>query len=432
MIVASRVAQAISTRPPLEVLVIGCGCSGTLFAKRFRDQVRSEAEVWDKIPKSKRTLRPNLDDNVCLTMWDWARGPAGRMSTFHSCLGAGPRQVADVGAQVLSVRSCSDEELLRDCGAVDAFGLSPTTCQRPSDATHLWMPGGLTRLLLMQIKDALPDDVAFNRRVLSVMQRNQQWEVEAEVSSPPHWLAKGRFQTGRYQPEHGQTVTKQTFDAVVLAVTAKDALAMQGVKAAVGHKEAEELDKVVYDSRLSVTLMLSASLRQHLEVLFANGQSELDFECCLPACSHGVLGLLSYQDRKLRLHPNCTVLVAHSTSSFARENLQAARDSHQGPEEHGLGPVLNALASKVKVSQQFLQEAVLDYKVIHWHQGQVKRFVSGGEDCVVVPGYKTKVPGPLLALCGDYFTEASFAGCSRSATAAANAVTAWVVSRLAL
>jgi len=374
-----RAAKVVSTRTPLEVLVIGCGCSGSLFAKRFRDQLRREAEAWENFPQKVRSLQPKLEDNVCLTMWDWARGPAGRMATFHSSLNGG--QVADVGAQVLSVRSCSDEELLRDCGAVDAFGLASSTGQRPLDATHLWMPKGLTRLLLMQLRDALPDDVVFNRRVLSVMQSKGHWEVEAEVSSPPHWLATGRFQTGRYQPEHGQTVTKQAFDAVVLAITAKDVSALHGVKGALGDKAAAALEQVVYDSRLSVTLMLSPLLKQPLEALFSNGQSELDFECSLHVCGHGVLGLLSYQDRKLRSHPSCTVLVAHTTCLFARDNLHAARDARQTPEERGLSRVLDAVATLMKVSRQCLQSAVLDSKAIHWHQAQVKRGMPCEGDC---------------------------------------------------
>jgi len=368
---------------------------------------------------------------VKLTLWDWARGPAGRMSTFHSSSDSREMHIADIGAQVLSVRSPADEEHLRSYGAIDAFGLAATTCQRPRDATHLWMPGGLTELLSMQIRDSLPDEVIFNRRMLGITRQSQHYVAEAELDTPPHWLARGRFSTGRYQPEHGQHVVKQVFDAVVVATSANDVLRLHGMPGALGSSIVAALEQVSYDSRLSVTLMLSPSLRSAVEKLFANGQSELDLECGTGFCTQSVLGLLAWQDRKARWYDDCTVVVAHSTRAFARENLNGARQGRQTPEERGRAIVIRALASQLKVSEQHLEASVLDEKVVHWHQGQVQRFMTGADKCLVIPSYQTKAPGPLLALCGDYFTEATFAGCSRSAYATAEALMSWLQSRLA-
>merc|ERR1712048_1128726 len=127
----------------------------------------------------------------------------------------------------------------------------------------------------------------------------------------------------------------------------------------------------------------------------------------------------------------CTVVVAHSTRAFARDNLAAARLSRQTPEEHGFDPFIRALASRLHVPEQVLRNSILDSKVVHWYQGQVRKLYPGQQDCLVMPDYKTKLPQPLLALCGDYFIEASFSGCSRSARATANALMDWVQTRLA-
>lgn len=428
---SKHLSKTITAQSILKVLVVGCGCSGALVAKYLRDRIASQAEWWDRLPKRDRSSETRLDDYVHLTMWDWARGPAGRMATFQSRSEDGERHVADVGAQVLSVRSSSDEEHLRSCGALDAIGLASNTCQRPPDATHLWMPGGLSRLRLMQIRDSLPAEVVFNRRVLSLILERGSLSVEAEVESPPHWLSTGRFQTSHSKPGHGHNVLTDSFDAVVLAVTAADALRLKGVRPALGSSNVSALENVIYDSRLSVTLMLSPALRSTIEALFSNGQSELDFECSMPPCRHGVLGLLAWQDRKLRPHEGYTVVVAHSTRLFARENLHDARSARQTPEERGLDAVIGALADLLDLSALRLREMVLDSKVIHWHQGQVRRFVPGDRECMVVPdAVEQQGAGPLLVLCGDYFTDATYSGCSRSAGAAANAVVAWAQSRL--
>merc|ERR1711862_1077418 len=129
--------------------------------------------------------------------------------------------------------------------------------------------------------------------------------------------------------------------------------------------------------------MLSPTIVGSLEKLFAKGQSELDFECGSISCSHGVLGLLAWQDRKVRLHEDCTVIVLHSTRTFARENLHAARESRQTPEERGISAMTAAFASQLQVPEHMLQAAVLDSKVIHWHQGQVQICISGDRDCLV-------------------------------------------------
>jgi len=414
----------------LDVLIVGCGCSGSLVARLFRGLLKRQALSLDRLPKRARNSHVRLSDHVTLTMWDWARGPAGRMASFCSTLDNQGKHVADVGAQVLSVRGPVDEEYLRAYGAIDAFGLALTTGERPRDATHLWMPGGLSQLLAMQIRDSCPDEIEFNRRVSSIACLDQQYVVEAELNSPPHWLARGSFQTGRYHPEYGQCVVKQSFDAVVVATTASDVLRLHGLAGALGSTNVAALKKVLYDSRLSVTLVLSSTLTGSLEGLFTDGQAELDFESCSRSCGRGVLGLLAWQDRKDRQHSDYTLIVAHSTRKFARENLNEARLNRQTPEERGVLEVKRALALQLQIGDAALQDATLECKAIHWHQGQVQRFMSGDDECLVVPSYMTMAPQPLLVLCGDYFTEATFSGCSRSARAAARALKDWLQTRV--
>jgi len=394
--------------------------------------LKGQAQSCNGLPKQVRMQHVKLEKHVNITLWDWARGPAGRMTTYSRTADSGQMYVADVGAQVLSVRCPFDEERLRRYGAVDAFGLASTTCERPHDATHLWMPDGLTQLLSMQIKSSLPSDVVFNRRVLSVVRNSQQYTVEAELHSPPHWLARGKFQTGRYQPEHGQGVVKQDFDAVVMAVSAADVLRVHGLAGALGSTNVAALQKVLYDSRLSVAFMLSPKLKSSLETMLADGQSELDFECGTSRCSQGILGLVAWQDRKIRLNDECTVVVVHSTRLFANDFLRQAGAvlSQEAVEDRALLEVTRALSLQLQVPQHFLESSILDVKVLQWHQGQVQRFMTGAHDCLAVPGRQTKTSTPLLLLCGDYFVEATFSGCSRSARAAARVLMGWLQARV--
>merc|ERR1711920_537768 len=162
------------------------------------------------------------------------------------------------------------------------------------------------------------------------------------------------------------------------------------------------------------------------ESLFANGQSELDLECGARACSDGILGLVAWQDRKSRSFSDCTVVVAHSTRSFAKDNWNDARRSRQREDERGLAAITRALARLLQIPQEMLEGLILDSKVIHWRQGQVQRFMARAEDCLSIPGHRKDALAPLLVLCGDYFTEATFSGCSRSAHAAAASFMDWL------
>ncbi|CAE8614408.1 unnamed protein product [Polarella glacialis] len=370
----------------VDVLVVGGGCSGGLAASLLR-------EGFDR-------RGADGSSTMSLHVWEWARGPAGRMSTFWWEDEEGRRHVADLGAQVFSTPDAGEAEQLRQLGAVDATGLALTTPERPPHWTHLWAPGGMTELLRRRLEVARADDVAFGRRVTGIWLDGGCWHVEARGDSG------------------GNGRVRKHFDVVVFAGTASDIINIEGFRGAVGSDNAAALDRVRYDHRLAVALMLAPQLEEKMQTVFGIDNAELDLEK-----EGAVLGLLSWQDRKHRQHASRTVLVAHSTCRFAASNLQRAKDLRRHPKEVGFEGIVGALAERLEMSVGELRRSILDSKVVHWRQCQMQRRVQ-------LPGFCLEVlpvasGGPLLVACGDYFAEGNYHGCVKSATAAASAVLSW-------
>jgi len=375
-------------------LIIGAGCTGALTAALLRHQ-------WDtRNPKDKGC-------SLHISVWEWGRGPAGRMSTFWKDIN-GERVVADVGAQVASLR---DDELVPPwlkphLTPADPKGLGSTTERKIPGWSHFHAPAGLTSLQWASLKEARVDDCRFESRVTEMTQ------LPGDIF--PRW----RIGFGGSGKSRGPAGSAE-FDVVVFAGTATDALGLEGLKNALSLAQQVALKGVRYDHRIALTLLLQAEFLKKLESL-CKGQAELSVE---GTGKIGSLSLVARQEVKGRSHKKACALTLHSTPQFAAQNLQVAKQAEQHPKDRGSLAMRGQLADMLGIPLQALDAAVIDSKVVHWRQCQVIQPLRARG--ATPRGCMIASTAPSLVVAGDYLADAdiagSFEGCLESAIAAARA-----------
>lgn len=231
-------SNAQSAKQPYRVLVVGAGLGGCLCAKELRRRFGDAAE---------------------LHVWERATYNAGR---FGAVAVAGDLRV-DLGAQVLSVVDPGDPRALPGHGialdalkgawsevqALEARGLVEPVADNQLAATEerllwpeLWRQyvsvGSFSDVCAALLTDARPDAVYFGRRV-DGLKRD----------------AEGPFVVAATQRDgDGARSISTTFDAVVLAVPAPDALAVDGVADALPPELADLLGRTRYDARTATAV----------------------------------------------------------------------------------------------------------------------------------------------------------------------------------
>ena len=142
------------------VLIVGAGCTGALVAAMIPREAARRGRA-----------RPRM------SVWEWGRGPAGRMTSFWADVD-GERVVADVGAQVISLRDPQrlPEWMEPHVMAADGLGLAATE-ERDSSWFHFCTPSGLPALQRASLQEAQPDELNFNRRVVELKRGAGLWQA---------------------------------------------------------------------------------------------------------------------------------------------------------------------------------------------------------------------------------------------------------------
>lgn len=369
-----------------KVLVVGAGCTGALVSALLRQMAAH---------------RP-----MHLSVWEWARGPAGRMTSFWANFGEDLSQkcLADVGAQVISVRSSERVPpwLKPHIMPANHRGLARTD-ERVEHWNHFFAPEGLPSLQRRSLEEAQPDELCFNRRVVELV-------LLSDRGVPKRWRASYAGEQGGRRP-----VGFEDFDLVVFAGTSADALNLKGLQVELTNRQLHLLRNARYDHRLCVALVLKPELATAFEEL-CEGKAEHSFG----DDGVGPISLLARQDVKGRVCSSACSIVLHSTVGFAANNLQVAKRQNCSPSDIGKHQLLLALAHFLGMSIHSLQGAVLHDKVVHWRQCQVQRLPKMQSDqasCLVIGATSQ------LILAGDFLAQpdlaGSFEGCLESAEAAA-------------
>ena len=262
-----------------KVLVIGAGCTGSLVAALLQSEAVEQGYEKPRV-----------------SVWEWGRGPAGRMTSFWS-EEDGEKVVADVGAQVISLRKVEclpgwmKEEVL------PAEELAETQ-ERATHWHHFYAPGGLPSLQRASLAEAQLEDLQFNRKVMRLDHADGRW-----------WASfTERGQRGRWPSED--------FDLVIFAGTAQDALSLDGLREALAPAQLQAMQGVRYDHRLCLALILKkGSLASKINEL-CHGKAELVLDGTSP------IHLIARQEVKGRMNDKAFAVVLHSTQAFAASNLQ--------------------------------------------------------------------------------------------------------------
>eukprot|EP00928_Gymnodinium_smaydae_P046135 TRINITY_DN30734_c0_g1_i1.p1 TRINITY_DN30734_c0_g1~~TRINITY_DN30734_c0_g1_i1.p1 ORF type:complete len:454 (+),score=41.67 TRINITY_DN30734_c0_g1_i1:127-1488(+) len=379
-------ADTVISQP--RVLVVGAGCTGALTAA---------------------LLRRRCGDKLSISIWEWGRGPAGRMSSFWSMVGNGQKALADMGAQCISLRRVErlPTWLLPLLSPAEPTGLGNTTERRSSGNGMNWFhfhaKDGLPALQHASLAEARPEDLRFESRLVEL--------VSVSVNGRPAWRAG-------YAPKGRKATGSEHFDLVIFAGTARDAEGLDALRSALSHTQQRAVAGVSYDHRLCLGLILRPELGVRLEAL-CEGKAEMTFDDQSDNC----LSLVARQEVKGRACGNLScVVVLHSTPKFAAQNLQAAKRANVHPSEMGTQALIDCLAGLLSMSSRELQSAIIERKTVHWRQCQVRKPCSADArngNCMVAGA------APNLILAGDYLvspeTTGSFEGCLDSAEAAAAA-----------
>eukprot|EP00929_Paragymnodinium_shiwhaense_P041167 TRINITY_DN21393_c0_g1_i3.p1 TRINITY_DN21393_c0_g1~~TRINITY_DN21393_c0_g1_i3.p1 ORF type:complete len:545 (-),score=102.56 TRINITY_DN21393_c0_g1_i3:44-1507(-) len=372
------------------VLLVGAGCTGALTAALLR----------------RETARRRVAHRM--TVWEWGRGPAGRMSSFWTEVG-GERVLADVGAQVISLRDPADlpdwiSPIVLEAGS---SGLARTD-ERRHDWRHFHVPAGLSSMQRASLEAAQPDELHFNRRLL-----------ELGPGSARRWRVGYAGERGGRRP-----AGYEEFDVVLFAGTAADAGGNEGVRNSL--------------SPTQQCLRFHASPGCYRETGAARSRQKppvQDMAASLEWLCGGraevvpddeTISLVALQGAKGRGHAaaKACAVTLHGTLTFAKQNEQVARQLNKPPKETGMKQMVEALAKLLEVPLAQLRGSIIDSKLVHWRQCQVDRPYAGNTGdgpCLV------SAADSSLILAGDYLAgqelAGSFEGCLASAGAAAAAAT---------
>jgi len=340
-----------------------------------------------------------------LTVWEWGRGPAGRMSSFWTEVG-GERVLADVGAQVISLRDGANLPEWIKPFVVDASGSGlAITDERQHTWHHFHAPAGMSSIQRASLEDAQPDELHFNRRLL-----------ELTPGSSCRWRAGYSGERGDRRP-----AGHEEFDIVVFAGTAADAGGNEGIRNVLASEQQQALRAVRYDHRVCMALVLKQDMVVPLEKL-CNGNAE-----AVP--DDEIISLVARQDVKGRNHAaaRACAVTLHGTLDFAKRNQQLARQHNKPPTVTGSQQLLQSFANLLQLPLAQLRGLVLDSKVVHWRQCQVNRPLVGNADS---DGCLVAAKDPCLILAGDYLAGAELAGSFESCLVSARAAAARVTSML--
>lgn len=312
---------------------------------------------------------------------------------------------ADMGAAVLSMNKsdkvCAEvAEFLTEsgvCAEVPRNCLS-ATAERPSSQNwhhFVGIDGGVNDALKKLLEKAKAE-VHYERRVASLDQHRNEW-----VARPFKGAA-------------------ESFDAVVIAVPGcghgGDNLdKIHGNwERLLSPQQSKLLRAVQHDGRWAFAFFFPTKCARELDSFFGGKAVEKRVD-------DDMLHLVVHQSRKTHAAggpkgSGAIAIVVHTTTQWARWNARAnGRDQRLFAEMEERTKWVLGLDSHIRP---------LASKVITWKQSQVTRAIPdlGVQDPCMLISSK-----PPLALAGDYFTESNFAGCLRSACAAASSVAGTVV-----
>ena len=322
--------------------------------------------------------------NLCLTVWDKARGAGGRMSTSRSSIN--PQSTVDLGAQYISAtpinyknhqdiyKSLLSNGVLVPANVSLIEGMRQDRIDEGEETRHFVVPEGMSSLVKHMFKQS-GAEVNFGRRLSDVNQVDQRWHVKTECG------------------------LEDVFDIVVLTMPVPQILQLGGDIVDIIDKQTEvkkNLQGVSYSTRFVLGLYFSEKV--NLGVPWA----------CKYISDHPILRFVSIDNAKRGRNDLPTSVLVHSTVPFGLKNMNR-------PHEEMKPIMLNA------VNEMFPDwPKPAEMKSLKWLYSQVHR---GYPDS---PGSVLLASSPSLILGGDAFSQSNFDGCIQSARSISEKVAAQI------
>lgn len=394
------------------VLIVGCGPTGAAVAAALQPRTVSGTIA------ALRTLRGDAATDVAVTIWDKARRPGGRMSTYQfPPRGDAPARAArcDLGAQYFtdtaaSTVASSVVHELRERGVLTPLEgrIVGQTAAQAAHSNNVACSG--TAALVHALLTSSPAaNVCFNRRLAELRREGATW-VAIDTDS-----------------------VAASFDAVVLTLPAPQLLQLGGdvphLLQSSGVSPA--LVAVAYSSRYALGLMYDATPASSTALL-----RQMDYVGrYIDRGEDDVIRYVSFDSRKRGVHDGAAEdglsVVVHSSVSYGAEHVDDDIASVQATlldRWNKLGGAALPPPSHVKCHRWRYSQVTAAYDpaaphAVRVHDARGAAYagavcISGGSGA---EGTSTAGTPPLI-LAGDSFTVSNLEGCLLSAEAAVTAL----------
>lgn len=313
--------------------------------------------------------------NICLTVWDKARGAGGRMSTSRSSVD--PKITVDLGAQYISAtakyfnqhrdiyNSLLDHKILIPANVSLIEGMRKDRIGEGEETQHFVVPDGMSSLVKHMFQQS-GAELQFQRRVAEINEFEKKWRVRTECG------------------------LEDLFDIVVLTMPVPQILAVNGDVAKLINTQPNvksSLENVSYSTRFVLGLYYSEKV--NLDVSWA----------CKYISDHPIIRFISIDNIKRAKIDSPTSLLVHSTVQFGLENINKTHEEMKPILLNAVTELLPALPPPTEL------------KSLKWLYSQVHKGYPSS------PGSVLLQSRPSLILGGDAFSQSNFDGCVESATA---------------
>ena len=311
--------------------------------------------------------------NLCLTVWDKARGAGGRMSTSRSA--SNPHNTVDLGAQYISAtphyftkhqdiyKSMIGEGVFVPANVSLIEGMREERLAEGERTQHFVVPEGMSSLVKHVFAQS-GAEMHFGRRISEINQQNTKWLVKTECG------------------------LEDLFDMVVLTMPAPQILALNGdVRNLINQTPSIKtgLGDVSYSTRFVLGMFYEDQV--NLGVGWA----------CKYISDHPIIRFISIDNIKRTKMDSATSVLIHSTVQFGLENIDKSHEE--------MKPVIVEAVKEMFPSWPGASE----FKSLKWLYSQVHKGYPGAPGAVVLNS------SPLLVMGGDAFSQSNFDGCIESA-----------------
>jgi len=312
--------------------------------------------------------------NICVTVWDKARGAGGRMSTSRSP--SDPTSSVDLGAQYISAtpnyykkhhdvyKSLIDQKVLVPANVSLIEGMRQDRIGEQEETRHFVVPEGMSSLVKHMFKKS-GVELNFQRRISEIYKEEEKrWRVKTECG------------------------LEDVFDAVVLTMPVPQLLALGGHIPTLLNQQPTmktSLENVSYSTRFVLGLYFGEKI--NLDVKWA----------CKYVADNPIIRFISVDNIKRGKIDSSTSILVHSTVKFGLENINKTHEE--------VRPLIEAALAEMFPSWPQAKEV----KSLKWLYSQVHKGYPNS------PGSIKLNSSPPIILGGDAFSQSNFDGCVESA-----------------